>query len=156
MDSELRQHDNWERWLEFFAQGIEVSATQALATASTLLAMVTRDRDRIATLGRAAPSALAVHQALQQHPIATSASLVEATSLTPATVNKSLDHLRKLGIVSELTKRQRGRVFSYRRYVKELSAGTEPFRIGPAWVVAESPSVSVQMAISVLISSTRT
>ncbi|MEO6525237.1 MAG: hypothetical protein ABIP93_01295 [Gemmatimonadaceae bacterium] len=44
--------------------------------------------------------------------------------LTPATVNKSLDHLRKLGIVSELTKRQRGRVFSYRKYVKELSTGT--------------------------------
>ena len=124
--NEVRQHGDWERWLEFFAEGIEVSATQALATANTLLAMVGRDRDRIATLGRAAPSALAVHQALQQHPIATSASLVDATYLTPATVNKSLDHLRKLGIVSELTKRQRGRVFSYRKYVKELSIGTEP------------------------------
>jgi Fic family protein len=126
--NEVRQHGDWERWLEFFAEGIEVSATQALATANTLLAMVSRDRDRIATLGRAAPSALAVHQALQQHPIATSASLVDATALTPATVNKSLDHLRKLDIVSELTKRQRGRVFSYRRYVKELSTGTEPVR----------------------------
>jgi len=126
--NEVRQHGDWERWLEFFAEGIEVSATQALVTANTLLTMVSRDRDRIATLGRAAPSALSVHQALQRHPIATSASLVDATALTPATVNKSLDHLRKLGIVSELTKRQRGRVFSYRRYVKELSTDTEPVR----------------------------
>jgi Fic family protein len=126
--NEVRHHGDWERWLDFFAEGIEVSATQALATANTLLAMVSRDRDRIATLGRAAPSALSVHQALQRHPIATSASLVDATALTPATVNKSLDHLRKLGIVSELTKRKRGRVFSYRRYVKELSTGTEPMR----------------------------
>jgi Uncharacterized conserved protein len=124
--NEVRQRGDWERWLEFFAEGIEVSATQALATANTLLTMVSRDRDRIATLGRAAPSALAVHQALQEHPITTSAALVDATALTAATVNKSVDHLRKLGIVSELTKRQRGRVFSYRRYVKELSTGTEP------------------------------
>jgi Fic family protein len=126
--NEVRHHGDWERWLAFFAEGIEVSATQALTTANTLLAMVSRDRDRIAALGRAAPSALAVHQELQRHPIATSTSLVDATSLTPATVNKSLDHLRKLGIVNELTKRKRGRVFSYRRYVKELSTGTEPAR----------------------------
>jgi Fic family protein len=31
---------------------------------------------------------------------------------TPATVNKSLAHLERIGIVAELTNRQRGRVFS--------------------------------------------
>jgi Fic family protein len=123
--NDVRRNGDWERWLEFFAEGIEVTARQALATANTLLTMVSRDRDRIAALGRAAPSALAVHQALQRHPITTSAALVDATSLTPATVNKSLDNLRRLGVVSELTKRKRGRVFSYRRYVKELSTDTE-------------------------------
>ena len=79
----------------------------------------------MATGNAGSSSSLAVHQALQQHPITTSAALVDATHLTAATVNKSLDHLRKLGIVSELTKRQPGRVFRYRRYVKELSTGTE-------------------------------
>lgn len=48
----MRRHGDWERWLEFFAEGIEVSATQALATANTLLTMVSRDHPRIATLGR--------------------------------------------------------------------------------------------------------
>ncbi|HEY7393365.1 MAG TPA: hypothetical protein VH559_00890 [Gemmatimonadaceae bacterium] len=84
--------------------------------------MVKRDRERILGLGRAASSALAVHEAMQRQPIATSASLVKATSLTAATVNKSLLHLVDLGIVNELTKRRRGRVFSYRRYVKELAS----------------------------------
>jgi hypothetical protein len=45
--------------------------------------------------------------------------------LTPATVNKSLAHLERLGIVTELTNRQRDRVFSYRRYVDELAAELE-------------------------------
>jgi hypothetical protein len=31
-------------------------------------------------------------------------------------------HLEKLGVVNELTKRRRGRVFSYHRYVKELAS----------------------------------
>jgi Fic family protein len=90
-----------------------------------LLALVNADRDRIAGLGRAAASALDVHQALQRQPIASSAALVKATQLTPATVNKSLAHLERIGIVAELTNRQRGRVFSYRKYVEELATELE-------------------------------
>src|SRR6185369_15271782 len=56
--NEVRLHGDWERWLEFFAEGIDTSATQAIATANTLLALVNADRDRIAQLGRAATSAL--------------------------------------------------------------------------------------------------
>ncbi len=82
----------------------------------------------IAVLGRAAPSALALHQALQRQPIATAGALVKATRLTAATVNKSLAHLESLGVVSELTQRQRGRVFSYRRYVEILGSELEPAR----------------------------
>ncbi len=123
--NEVRLRGDWERWLDFFAEGIEVSATQAVATANTLLSLVNTDRDRIAGLGRAAASALTVHQALQRQPIATSAALVKATGLTPATINKSLAHLENLGIVGKVTNRQRGRVFSYRRYVEELTTELE-------------------------------
>jgi Fic family protein len=125
--NDVRLKGDWEPWLDFFAEGVQASATQAVATANTLLALVNADRGRIARLGRAAPSALAVHEALQRQPLATSAALVKATALTAATVNKSLAHLQELGIVGELTKRQRGRVFSYRRYVRELSS-----ELGPA------------------------
>jgi Fic family protein len=120
--NEVRLRGDWERWLDFFAEGIEASASQGLTTATALLALVNTDRDRIAGLGRAAASALAVHQALQRQPIATSAALVKATGLTPATVNKSLAHLERIGVVGELTHRQRGRVFSYRKYVEQLAA----------------------------------
>jgi Fic family protein len=124
--NEVRLRGDWERWLDFFAEAIQVTAAQAAATANALLILVNADRDRIATLGRAAVSALAVHQALQRQPIVTSAALVKATALTAATVNKSLAHLESLGIVAELTNRQRGRVFSYRRYIEELSRELEP------------------------------
>ena len=118
----VRLHGDWERWLDFFAEGIAATATQAMMTAHRLLALVDKDRDRIVGLGRAAASALAVHQVMQKQPLATSAALVKATRLTPATVNKSLVHLQEIGIVKEMTRRQRDRVFSYPRYVHLLNA----------------------------------
>ena len=52
-------------------------------------------------------------------------SLSAATGLTPATVNKSLAHLERIGVVAELTRKQRGRVFSYARYAEILNERME-------------------------------
>jgi len=118
----VRLQGDWERWLDYFAEGIEQSATQAVVTAQQLLALVNQDRDRIATVGRGAVSALAVLQALQRQPVTTAATLVKATGLALATVNRMLVQLIDMNIVSELTQRQRNRVFSYRAYVDVLNA----------------------------------
>lgn len=118
----VRLQGDWERWLDYFAEGIEQSATQAVATAKQLLALVDRDRDRIAALGRSAASALLVLQSLQRQPVTSAAALVKATGLALATVNRMLMQLMDVGIVSELTQRQRDRIFSYRAYVAALNA----------------------------------
>ncbi len=120
--NEVRVHGDWERWLDFFAEAVATSAVQAVQTAQDLLALVAADRERLATLGRASASAWALHDALQRQPVATAASLGAATGLTAATVNKTLVHLQGLGVVEELTARQRGRVFAYSRYVALLNA----------------------------------
>lgn len=119
----VRLSGDWESWLEFFAEAVAASATQAATSAKRLLELASGDERRIEGLGRAAASALAVHRALQRQPLATAASLVTATGLTPATVNKSLAHLERLGVVAELTRKQRGRVFSYTRYAEILNEG---------------------------------
>ena len=119
----VRLSGDWEAWMAFFADAVLASATQAAASAKRLLELANADGQRIAGLGRAAPSALAIHKALQHKPIATAASLAAATGLTPATVNKALAHLERTGVVAELTRKVRGRVFSYTRYAGILNEG---------------------------------
>ncbi len=109
----VRMTGDWEAWLDFFAEAVIVTATQAVDTAQQLLKLSIEDRDQISGLGRAAASTLQVHRALMEHPIATSGWLVEKTGITPATVNKCLGHLERLGIVRELTAQKRNRIFSY-------------------------------------------
>jgi Fic family protein len=120
--NEVRMNGDWERWLDYFAEGVETSATQAVQTAKRLLARVEADRTRIATLGRGAGSALAVQQSLQRQPVTSAAALVRDTGLALATVNRALVQLGAAGIVEEVTQRQRNRIFSYREYVATLNA----------------------------------
>jgi Fic family protein len=121
----VRTTGDWEAWLDFFAEAVIVTATQAVETAQQLLDLSNQDRDKICSLGRAATSTLQVHRALMEHPIATSGSLVKKTGITPATVNKALGHLEQLGIVKELTAQKRNRLFSYAGYIEIMSCGTK-------------------------------
>lgn len=121
----VRLTGDWEAWLDFFAEAIIFTATQAVETAQQLLDLSNQDRDKISGLGRPAASTLQVHRALMEHPIATSGSLVTKTGITPATVNKVLGHMEQLGIVKELTAQKRNRLFSYAGYLDIMSRGTE-------------------------------
>jgi Fic family protein len=122
----VRHDGDWEAWLDFFAEAVIATATQAVETAQKLVALSKQDQEQIKELGRAAASCLKVHRAMMEYPIASSSKLSEKTDLTPATVNKSLRHLEQLGIVRELTAKKRNRLFSYTAYIDLLSQGTEP------------------------------
>jgi Fic family protein len=121
----VRLTGDWEAWLDFFAEAVIVTAGQAVDSARQLIDLANEDRDRISRLGRATASTLRVHRALMERPITTSGWLVEKTGITPATVNKCLGHLERLGVVLELTLRKRNRLFSYVRYVEIMNQGTE-------------------------------
>ena len=124
--NETHRSGNWEAWLDFFAEAVIITATQAVDTAKQLVELVKEDRDRISSIGRAAASTLRVHWAMMGCPITDSNWLVKKTGISPATVNKCLTNLEQLGIVQELTSKKRNRVFRYSQYMKIMEHGTEP------------------------------
>ena len=63
---------------------------------------------------------------MQRTPVCTIPRLAKKTKLTLPTIAKALDVLAELGIVRETTGKQRHRIYSYDRYMKILSEGTEP------------------------------
>ena len=121
----VRKEGDWESWLAFFAKGVGETAEAATSTARRLSTLFKNDRARIQTLGRAAGSSLRVHETLERRPVADAAFIAKNSALSIPTVMTSLRALIKLGIVVELTGRQRGQIFSYQPYVKLLSEGTE-------------------------------
>lgn len=109
-----REPGEWEEWLAFFLEGVERTAESAHATARKALELFSEHEAKVNDLGGAARlSVLEVLKQLRHHPISTSKVLTEASQLSPPTTNKALETLEKLGIVRELSGKERGRVFAY-------------------------------------------
>ncbi|WP_425644386.1 Fic family protein [Agrobacterium leguminum] len=123
---EVREHGNWEAWLEFFLAGVADTANQAFEAATQIVDLFKEDRERITMESDRAGSALRIHELFQQNPFHTANQIVQVTGLSAPTVNAALADLERLGIVDEVTGRKRGRVFSYQRYLSILGEGTDP------------------------------
>ena len=122
----VRTEGDWEAWLAFFLEGVEDTSRQAADTARATLQLFETDRTTIEALGCRAGSALQVHQFIQTRPVVSVAQATRALPLSAPTVRKSIGHLVDIGILTEVTGRRRDKVFSYARYIKTLSEGTEP------------------------------
>lgn len=117
----VREQGDWEEWLWFFATAVRFAATQAVKTASALNALGEADRDRIRGIGRIAPSALQVHQALFARPVTTIPAIGAVTGQSPHTISKTLDAMIALGLVRELTGMKRNRIYEYTAYLSLLN-----------------------------------
>jgi Fic family protein len=124
----VRTKGDWETWLEFYLTGVRDTADEAATAARRILAIFAEDLQKIAALGRPAASVRRVFEHLQRNPILSISSAATAIGVSAPTVAKSVEHLRKLGVLRENTGRQRRRLFVYGRYPSILNEGMEPIR----------------------------
>lgn len=61
-----------------------------------------------------------------EKPVISPKDLVAPLDLTMPTINTALSNLEKIGIIHEITGRQRNRMFAYKAYLSILEEGTEP------------------------------
>jgi Fic family protein len=121
----VRKEGDWESWLIFFAEAIEVSATSAVGSAEQLVDRAKVDAAIIDKQGRSRINLTKVHKFFLQRPISNSSVLKDATVLAPATIQTALKKLCDLNILSEITGKKRDRVYAYKAYIDILNEGSE-------------------------------
>jgi Fic family protein len=89
---------------------VKETSEQAVSAAKRLLSMLEADRRKIEALGRPAATALRLHQYAQTHPILSIGSAAEKIGITFPTATSAMNHLKRLGIMREITGKQR-RIF---------------------------------------------
>ncbi len=121
----VRRDGDWEAWVTSFLDGVAKTAEGAVATAQQRVSLFQEDQARIQQEGRAAGSALRVHQVLKERPITSLQDASERTGLSFPAASSGMQVLERLGVARELTGKRRNRLFGYDRYIAILSEGTE-------------------------------
>jgi len=122
----VRSEGDWEAWVDFFLEGVKETATNAVETAHRLVHLFEEDEQRIRKSCRRASTVLRVFRLFCERPVMNLSQICERTGLSFPTAAKAVRVLERGGIVREITGRRRKRIFSYQRYLKILSEGTEP------------------------------
>lgn len=121
----VRAEGDWEAWLDFFLEGVEKTASNAVETAKRLLGLFQQDERKIQTSGRSASTVLRLFRVMCARPLMTLSQVCERTGLSFPAASNAMRTLERLGIVREVTGQRRNRVFAYHDYLNILNEGTE-------------------------------
>ena len=122
----VRETGDWEAWIEFFLKGVIETSTQATQTAKMMLVLFEKDQHKITQSSKSNATTLAIHSSLQKNPISNTSKIRERCNISLPTVLRNLSILEDLGIIKEVTGKDRHKIFIYTDYLDLLNQGTEP------------------------------
>lgn len=115
----VRQKSDLVQWLKYFLVGIEQTATQAVQTLSTILALkLTMEQNIHDTFGKRAPAALRLLQALFAKPATTVEQAATTCDLSYKAANQLVALMHEHGYLKEITGQSRNRIFVFEPYLK--------------------------------------
>lgn len=119
---EVRLHGTWEVWLEFFLEGIEQTATQASIMTIKLQQLFLQDTQVIASFGRARFSCEKIFELIKKLPQVSGPVIARELAISLPTARSGLERLRQAGILKEITKKKRDRIYIYHQYLSLLES----------------------------------
>lgn len=116
--SSIRTHGDWEGWVAFFLDGVEVAAHEAERGIVGIATLVAADRKRLLEATRATPASYRLFELLPMMPRFTVDRARQKLGTSFPTANAAVQLLVELGIVCELTGQKKNRSYSYQRYIE--------------------------------------
>ena len=117
----VRTGGDFEAWVSFFLEAVEVAATDAERGIVAVASMVAADRRRLLASPRAGAGSLRLFELLPLMPRFTIEQARVKLNTTFPTATAAVKLLQELGIVTEMTGQKKNRSFSYQGYVELLT-----------------------------------
>ncbi len=119
----IRETGDFESWIKFFLTGVEKTSNGAVATAKNIINLFNQDSNLIETSDKCTPAILAIYKYLQKSPITNTGKIKEECKISLPTIIRNMENLEHLGIVEEVTKKERHKIFVYKKYLEILNDG---------------------------------
>lgn len=120
---DIRLRGDWESWIKFFLRAVFESAEMGVQGATEIHRLMSTDRARVQA-GDVSPTTLHVYDQFCREPILTNPILVTRLNSSKPTIQRALEHLQKLGILHEISGKQRRRRYAYGAYLDILTRDT--------------------------------
>jgi Fic family protein len=109
----VRDRDDWQTWIAFFVEGVRQQCQDTIAFTQTIL----RLRERLRAETRSATRRAALQEVLDAffyEPVLSVRQISEAINLLHTSIQPALNDLQTMGLVYEITGKQKGRVYACR------------------------------------------
>ncbi len=113
----VRVSNDLIHWVRFFLSGVAETATKGRDVFRKILLLRTEVEHAVLSLGKRAPNARLMLNLLYRKPMVSAADVEVALSVSTPTANALIRDMENLGVVTEITGQQRGRVFTFDRYL---------------------------------------
>jgi Fic family protein len=123
--SMIREEGDFEGWVNFFLEGVATAAADAERNIIAIASLVAADRRLLLAAPKAGPASYRLFEALPMMPRFTVERARQTLGTTFPTASAAVKTLEELGIVTELTGHKKNRIYSYQRYIDQLSQSHE-------------------------------
>lgn len=120
---DVRFKGDWESWVKFFLKAVSESADMANLAALEIHRLHQKDKNQLQE-SKPTTYTIQVFNEFCRDPILNSHVLIERHKSTMPRVSRALQHLVKLGIIKEISGKQRNRRYAYDSYLQILVRDT--------------------------------
>jgi len=118
----VREDAGFEPWIKFFLRGVKEVAEEACRTSYKIIELKDSDRKKIAEVYKESSKAAVFHEKMFTRPIISIKDIAGLMDTTFPTANDLCDKLIKLGVLKEITGKERNKLFAYKRYLDILKS----------------------------------
>lgn len=115
--SAVRTEGDWEGWIAFFLEGVELAAVEAERAIVAIASLVTADRRRLLEAAKATPASYRLFELLPLMPRFNVDTVRQRLGTSFPTANAAVKVLESLGIVNEVTGQKKNRSYGYQAYI---------------------------------------
>lgn len=120
---DVRLKGDWESWVKFFLKAVSESADMANSAALEIHRLHQADKERL-QLSKPTSYTIQVFNEFCHDPILSGTVLMARPGSTKPKINRAFQHLVELGIIREISGKQRNRKYAYHNYLQILVRDT--------------------------------
>jgi len=113
----VRVSNDIEQWIKFFLVGVKETAKKGSKTFEDIIKLKYECEQRLLSTGKRAENAQCLLRVMYSKPIVSVKDVEKELELTHPTANRLIQTFTELGILEEITKSKKNRLFAFKNYL---------------------------------------